>query len=485
MTLTLDKWERGCLAFGLGVAVLYFVHEWYYPSHYDAYTYTVMGDQIARNGLFSKWEWSDLRTYGYPLFLSIARRLSQALPIDFRLIIFAVQASAWVAAVLFLRHALARIFPAAVRVVFCGLVLNFYVMIFPSATLTESFSLTLTLVVAACWLRLHDRGLDWRLLVAGSLAAGFAMMVRPANLFLPAAWSFALLLGYLRHRPAAPRAALAALVAAVSLALPTLPQLANNVRHYGKWTPLVVVRLGDAAQYWGIRHMKYATAMPPIPKPQVDYINPLVEGTEVDPDKPMQWYFQHPFRGAATIALHTFNMLDQDLLFTYARDLDPWFRIPLGVVNHAVLALGLIGLALLGRRVLPQPGAGRDAFLVLVAGLLANWAVYATSMVEMRFGSVILMAAFPLAGFALALARGRWTERQVDLAGVAVAAYVVAALALSGWVREQSAEIRQARGAPRAAIAPPVAIVLGSPGRDRLEAQPQLAGILVETQLRG
>ena len=70
----------------------------------------------------------------------------------------------------------------------------------------------------------------------------------------------------------------------------------------------------------------------------------------LDVEAPWRWYLEHPGRGLLTIALHTFNLTDQDLLFTYSRDLDPWYRVPLGIVNHAAVALGALGLVLLGCR---------------------------------------------------------------------------------------------------------------------------------------
>ena len=149
-------------------------------------------------------------------------------------------------------------------------------------------------------------------------------------------------------------------------------------------------------------------------------------------DAPWTWYFDHPWRGIATIALHTFNLTDQDLLFTYSRDLVPWYRIPLGILNHAIVALGAVGLVLFGRRAwAAEDPRERDGLVVLLALLAAHWAVYAWTGVEMRFRSVILLILFPFACMPRCTSDGtgngnRWPARW------AAFRYVALALPLSG-----------------------------------------------------
>jgi hypothetical protein len=265
--------------------------------------------------------------------------------------------------------------------------------------------------------------------------------VRPANVFALPVWAVALAaLAWLRGWNARDGVA-AALVTALAIALPMLPQLANNVRHYGTWTPLVAASLGRNQQIWGIAYLKYATALPPIALPSIFYLNPYAEGRPVDEAWPLAWYVEHPGAGAVTLGLHVFGMLDQDLLFTYARDLDPWYRRPLGIVTHGAIALAGLGLVLLASRARRNRGC-RATFVALSTFCAGYAALHATTAVEMRFGLPLLAVAGPLAVW---LVREAWpgsaiARRAAIVAFVAV--WIAASLALSDWMRSQAAPIR-------------------------------------------
>ena len=122
----------------------------------------------------------------------------------------------------------------------------------------------LLLAAVGCWLRLWQERSRILPLVAGSLAVGFAVMVRPANLFMVFAWLVSCALVLVRQRPALPHLMARGLVIAVAVLLPSLPQLANNMRHYGQMSPLVVSDLGRSQQLWGVRYLKYGTAVNPL-----------------------------------------------------------------------------------------------------------------------------------------------------------------------------------------------------------------------------
>jgi hypothetical protein len=230
------------------------------------------------------------------------------------------------------------------------------------------------------------------------------------------------------------------MAAALGTALPMAPQYANNVQHYGERTPLVVAQLATNQQIWGIAYLKYATAMPPVPTPSIFYDNPFAAGRKVDAQHPLRWYVDNPVAGIGTMALHLFNVLDQDLLFTYSRDLDPWYRIPLGVLVHAVVALALIaGGLLLVRR---QAQATALTAVAIAAFVLAHAGLHATSAVEMRFGLPLLVLAVPMAVSTLLELRSPESRRLRIPAAVFIVAYVAGALLLSGWVREQAPSIR-------------------------------------------
>lgn len=204
----------------------------------------------------------------------------------------------------------------------------------------------------------------------------------------------------------------------------------------------MAVPLGASQQAWGIECLKYATSMVPTMPPEVCYANPLAKRGPVDRERPLDWYAQHPGAGAATVALHLFNLLDQDLVYTYAHDLDPWYRRPVGVLTQAVFALAAAGLVLLAARA-RRERASAVALAALVATIACHLAVHALTAVEMRFGLPLLVLAGPLAAWTLtgsgALATA-WRRRMLALGAIG---WIVGALLLSDWVRAQAPQIRQ------------------------------------------
>ena len=441
----LTRLEWACVAFAIIVGTAFLAHEWLYPSAWDAAQYVDIARDIADHGMFRQFTGAHVRTYGYPLVLSVVLRAGDASSLPFLALLFAFQLLAFVGAAFFLRRMLAPVSPAAARIAFCGLLVNWYVLIYAPQSLSESLSLTLLVFAAGAWVALWNRGLATLPLIAGSLVVGFALMVRPANLFVVAAWVFGVAIVGFRQRPPASRAMLVAAMVVVAMALPVAPQIYNNAVHFGKASPLVNSDIGLLQQNFGVQNLKYATGMPPVPSPGIFYSNPMYPGTTISETSPWTWYFDYPLRGAATLALHTFNMTDQDLLFTYSRDLTPWYRAPLGIVNHAIVALGVLGLALLGRRVFAgKEPRERDAYVILLVLIAGNWAVYAWTAVEMRFGSVLLLILFPLAGYAALRIAAARTFRTKGATVLGVAAYVAFAMLVSDWVRDRSTLIRDA-----------------------------------------
>lgn len=455
MTYKLNGIEWLALVLSVAVACGFLLHQWWYPSTlYDAGQYSRMARDIAEHGLFARFSASGLRTYGYPVLLSFVVSAADLIGVGFRDLLFVLQFACYLGACLLFREALTRLSPLAARIAFCGMLVNPFVLIYMPEPLTESLSVILLIVAASCWLMAHQgRGGIWPLVV-GTMVSGFALMVRPANLFLAVAWLLGALVIVRRAQLPRTRALVTIACVVAALMLPMLPQLAYNVLRFGRWTPLTAQDLGGMQMVWGIEDLKYATAMPPNPEARVHYLNPFVAGTTIDPQAPARWYIDNPGRGALTLAIHTFNLTDQDLLFTYSRDLDPWYRVPVGVINHGIVAMGVLGFVLgLARvRVNGVPGAG-DAWAMLILTLGANWGMHVWTAVEMRFGVALLLVFLPLAGYTgLRLAAVR-KAGAVVATGIAVAAYVVFALLLSNWVRDQAPLIGDARANRAAATA--------------------------------
>ena len=426
----------------IGIAHAFFARTIAYPSAFDATSYLDIAYAIWSEGLFSKFHLSQLRTYGYPLLLRSVGEIAYALGVSWTFVAFEAQLAAHVAAAIFLRTRLATIDAALARIATIAVLVHPVALVYVADTLSESVSLTLMVVAAGCCARvLGSPGLRVAAIVGGSFAVGYAIAVRPANLFVLPAWTVALFAAAWLHAWPRRRLATALVTAAIFVTVPLVPQTINNVLHHDRFTPLVAVDLGRHQQIWGIANLKYATALSPIELPSVFYVNPFAQGRPVDEDRPLAWYAEHPLAGAATLGLHVFGMLDQDLLFTYARDLDPWYRRPLAVVVQGTVAVAAIALAVLVRR-RPRSGLRTASLAVLVTFLVSHIGLHATTAVEMRFGLPLLVLAGVLSGlFACRL----WPpmSRRARMGSVAlVLAWVAISMPLSDWMRAQAAPIR-------------------------------------------
>ena len=281
--------------------------------------------------------------------------------------------------------------------------------------------------------------------MTGGVLAGLAVMVRPANLYVAAAWvSGQAILVFSRRigpRPgeAMRRAAVLALML-IAVAAPCGPQFYNNVVFAKVVTPLVALDLGTLQINGGITTLKAIGGLPPVPAMMVRYINPFANGTRIDPDHPLRWYRENPTAGFKTLLLHAFALLDQDFIFPYVVDLSPVYRLPLAVVNH--VGIGLSSCALwLWIRTARRPGRGspilRFSLPLIVRYILGVFAIHGATEVEPRFGLPLILLAAPLAMTAIRHYH-RLPARRLVLPGATIAVYTVIAIAASDWLRSQS-----------------------------------------------
>jgi hypothetical protein len=203
------------------------------------------------------------------------------------------------------------------------------------------------------------------------------------------------------------------------------------------------------------------------------YTNPLVPPGVVEPLEVLR---ASPAGYAATIALHLFALVDVDFPFVYIRDLDPWYRWPLSVLNYVYLFLALAGVWVVVRCARDRK-SHRRVFAV-AAGIFAAGA-YVTPFlpvaVEARYGVPLFMLVLPAVTAALLATSGpvRVREWRPLLApGVVAAMFVGGCAVLSAWVQEQAPLLherpREARYTPvlssKMAVDPPT---VWAPGETR------------------
>jgi len=390
---------------------------------YDSYHYYELSRIVASEGVWNLQ--STIRTYGYPLFLAASRGFRDSGPDAARANAAAAQVALHLALALYAGRATARVFrdPRLFAPTFAVLALNPILLLRATEMLSDSVSASL--VGFAVFLSLPE-GRPAPRAFGAFLCASLAAMVRPANVALLPALAIVWVARSRRRREGA-AGPIAAAVAGVAIAL--IPQLASNVRAYGRWTPLVVEGLYRDQAAWGIGMLKYGTSLVPGRVPQIEYLNPFIAG---DGSSPERLAARHPVAYAKTLGAHAFGMLDQDFPYTYVENLRPPARWPLSLANYAFLFLALAGLAL-GLMRISAPG---DSVLYFLAALLAAGAlvaVYLPVAVESRFSAPIYALLTPAAVHAV-LWLSRRRSGTIVAAAIAGGGFVAACVQISRWM---------------------------------------------------
>lgn len=417
------------------------------PIVYDALWYVWLSDLLAAGQIdveaFRTKGWG-LRTYGYPAFLIPWRALAGEDHGALQWLVFAAQVAIHLGACWLLARRVARAFgdDGLGRATLILLVLNPFVLILTGLLLADFLSAALIAVAVA--LLLPPRGpappagavLRDGMLALGTLA--LAAEVRPANAMLVPLGALLWGIRWWGSARCAPPRFVGGLVlaGAVSL-LPLIPQAALNWRIFGTPHPFVVESLYGLQLQLGLENLKYATILPRDfrIKPTLPYVSPFSHG-QAD----IAGFAQSdPLGLVATFALHLFALLDQDYPFPYIREVDPWHRWPLSVVNYLFLWGAAVGLVV-GWRRWWRPGT-RLAWAVLLVVGSGYAAVYLPTRVECRYGLPLFPLLTPAVAVA-ALAMREWARARawgaVMVAGGSALATGVACAGLSVWLQAQA-----------------------------------------------
>jgi hypothetical protein len=409
----------GSVILAIGLSTFFYMHAVTFPSCCDTGQYVEMARYFEANGFIANAPHADMRTFGYPLFLSLVFRAADAVGIPLMAAVFLAQLAMYLGCVAFLYRRLAQsVGPAVGATVFYGLTFNVLLLPYLSLTLTDGFSVILLL--GATFLLIGVSAEDrpgmvaFRAVLLG-LVVGFAVVVRPANLWFGSLIVIgALLVFRKRGRDASRRpeirASLGALlfvaIAVMAGLAATVPQSALNWARARQVTPLPTYDLKTKQVEAGLRNIKYATNMVGGPA-GLFYRNPLF--SDIKGRHGIEWYFHEPLRGVATLALRMFGGFDFDYLFPYIYDLRPSYRPALFVISQFIVFFGLGGAVLLAypplaRRVLGESSAEHfrwkapiTAGQVFIPVFVAWGAIYGVSAIENRFALPMITVLMPVA----------------------------------------------------------------------------------------
>ncbi len=386
--------------FVLAIAAFY-LRSTLFPICCDASSYLVIGHSLWTQGLSVKFPLSDVRTIGYPAFVALALWLP--IPLGLTLKIVLLQSTLyWLATLAVLRASRWLIVDRpSRRALLVGLLCNPLAAMYCAETLTESLSLTMFLTMVALLLAVRGGPMDHRRRYTTpfwlGLLAGLGLIVRPANLAIFIAALVAMALPPLFAAQPLRRRLLHAMRAAgitlVGTYLTLSPQVAVNWKHHNQATPFPVVSLRDMQVREGIRHLKYATLVSTPKAQRVFYASPFAKGTEVRRTDTLDWYLRNPGRGLLNAAGHIFATVDQDPFFTYVRDLQPWYRVPLVIINAVVVVFGFAWLVRTVWRSRRQ-AARLPATWFILSSLAFSLGIASFAIPESRFGIVVTTMCF-------------------------------------------------------------------------------------------
>jgi hypothetical protein len=403
---------------------------------YDSEHYWILSRIVSSEGLASLC--SRVRTYGYPLFLSIVTGGAEVSTGTARALVFAAQLLIHLAVAFVAARAAERAFgsPHFFYGTFLLLAWNPFALIHATELLTDSLSaslLTLSLFSSL------TPGAPGRRAFGAVLWAGLAVAVRPANLVvLPALGIVWILRARLYGEPL--RRAI--LPAALAVALALSPQMVSNGRWYGRWTPVTVDALYADQTVWGMAILKYGTLVMPGRPPQLVYRNPFYPPGV---SRPAEFLRRSPRNYLATLGLHAFALFDQDLPFTYVRNVRPAYRWPLSLLNYAYLYLCIVGLVIgLGRSRGAAPSV-RLYFWSAAIVCAAYVVLYLPVAVETRFSLPVYLLLAPACVFAIAWLSQRRSGTIVAMT-IAGAGFLAACVQISLWLTRQAPALASVLG---------------------------------------
>lgn len=429
--------------------------------YYDANDYVRLAREIAENGLWGGYKHMHLRTYLYPLLLSLFPAVLQDesayMALYAKWILLPYAAIAICTWVLFKRGAV-----HSYSLLWAAILANPLLLVYIPVTLTEScFLLTFALLLGLiAFFARPTRSttapsiLQVPLIMMIGLLAGALSVIRPAGVPVSAAAVLAVLHTTLRSqgRPRLLAAAVRSTSTIASVALlfgcgffvAAFPQIVLNVKHFDQFSilPLYGVatdRSLDTLQFGlGLENFKYTTLVSPgAVRPNGYYPTAgLVGNVEAYNQAPLTYYRDHFWTGMVLLITHVYQSVNYDFLEVYVPVTDyailSWHQL----LSSLVTVFGLFGVGYAFRQfrteILADPV---QAFLLLV--LFAVSALNSLTAIETRYG---MLATAVLSYFALrflwCVAPALNRRQQTDVAVV-----VLAYLGLSAWASKEFVEL--------------------------------------------
>jgi hypothetical protein len=387
------------------VGHLIFLTHGYHLIH-DARGYYLLSKALSQTGMFGLSDEKllpegvgillQIRTYGYPLFISACSLFTSGRPGAVQFTVFEAQlmlhlAACYCGARSLQRAGVARGFSGTL---YACTVLNPWLLIRTTELLTDSVSASLVYLVFAMLLdacrgrpasnnavgERVSRMLPWRLAGVFFLG-GFAVMVRPSNIaVIPA-----MFLIWLMNRSVGVKVRLAALPALVTaLSIPFIPQIVNNYNINQKINPLIIFDLRKNSTSFGTAYLKQVAIHNADSNLILLHNNPFSPDSSVHPS---DFCRRRPGAYFMSCALHVFTLFEQDNPLTFPAKARSWYRWPSTVLSFVFVGLSGWGIATFVRRFRRRGLAQKQTFGAASAVLMLACvtAPYVASHSEARY----------------------------------------------------------------------------------------------------
>jgi len=180
---SLGRVEWGALVAAIVLGHVFYWRSVLYPSAFDASEYLTIAADLARTGLFGDYRGSQIRTYGYPLFLLGNRGVAELLRLPWTYVVFASQLALYLGAAILVRRAIAGHCEIIARIALVALVLNPFPLVYAAETLTECLSITLLLLAAGAFIATwRASGARRAVAIAAVAAAAIAAAGKPIGM---------------------------------------------------------------------------------------------------------------------------------------------------------------------------------------------------------------------------------------------------------------------------------------------------------------
>ncbi|WP_138755237.1 hypothetical protein [Paenibacillus sinopodophylli] len=355
-------------------------------SYYDELGYYEISNNILINGLFNISD--DLRTFLYPLLISILYIFTDGNHTNVKVIFSVFQFIVYIFTILMIAK-VAYKFQSEKKIYFSVIAFGFL-----NPYLIQSTTLFLTDLLASCFLTISLIYLltsDLNKLYNGSVVASFlyfSVLIRPSSAIFMVIFFIIAMYRLIKIKDFKP---IKFTIVGLLLLIIFIPQLYMNITKFNHFTPLIHSNLFEQQSIWATQHLKYATVIIDGEQPGLRYLTPWLIDSNISMMKLMMNNF---IVFILVFSSHLFGVLDWGYVDSFIRNLSVSTKIlPSAWLYVQWFIIGLGMLWMWSRKNLTFVSAS------LILSALGYTFFIATTAVESRFGYPIYFILLFFSGY--------------------------------------------------------------------------------------